>query len=161
MNLSQKLLAERQKEIINKCKSMSSLESRLNKESHNTDMVSNQLFAQEELVLKMCLNMFGSYYLPLNIKMANDTTALLNLGRIQNINFIIVKKLEIREDWLLEKKVEFSAEFFDNLKNLEKIGKLNYNSLKKLGSIIFFRVFEDTNFKDLKLKACQFWVPFY
>ncbi len=121
----------------------------------------NQLFAQEELIMKMCINIFDSYHLPLNTKMAYDTSALINLGKNQNINFIIVKKLEIREDWLLEKKVEFSPEFFDNLKNLEKIGKLNYNSLKKLGSIIFFRVFEDTNFRDLKVKACQFWVPFY
>lgn len=144
--------------MMSKYKMMNSDELSNNRQNNLKPNTWNLIYAQEEIVMKSCFKMCENFYRPLDIKMASDTSALIKLGRKLNVNYIVVKKLEIREDWLLEKKVEISPEFFDNMKNLEKVGKLNYNSFKKLGSLIFFRVFEETNFKELKKKACEFWV---
>ena len=65
---------------------------------------------QEELVMKTIYNIFGNYNLPLYDRLINDINALIELERNNKVNYIIFKKLEIREDWLIEKKVEIASE---------------------------------------------------
>lgn len=46
---------------------------------------------------------------------------------------------------------------YENLKNLSRIGRLNYSSLKPCGPILIFRLDLDLTFEKLKEKCCETW----
>ncbi len=46
---------------------------------------------------------------------------------------------------------------FENLKNLNDKGRLNYSSLKPCGPILVFRIDLELTFEKLKEKSCEIW----
>ena len=46
---------------------------------------------------------------------------------------------------------------FENLKNLSKIGRLNYANLKSCGPILLYRLNEDITFEQVKRKCADIW----
>lgn len=74
-----------------------------------------------------------------------------------NISYIIIKKLDIKEEFYINNKIIEVPNLFENLKSISKIGKLNYDSLKNCGPYLVFRLTSDSKFVDVKQKACSMW----
>ena len=86
--------------------------SQLSKNSTNVSskvQVNISLLSLEEEINRNCIDIVRNYHSPLE-RTIIDINSLINLQKSNKINYIIVKQLEIREEWLIEKKVEISSE---------------------------------------------------
>lgn len=73
------------------------------------------------------------------------------------ITYLIVKKLDIKEEFYNSLNITEAQNLYDNLKSLSRIGKLNYDSLKQCGPYLLFRLTEDSKFSEIKVKSCSVW----
>lgn len=82
---------------------------------------------------------------------------LLSQQKELRITYIIIKKLEIKEEFYTKHKITEVQNLFENLKSLSKNGILNYSSLKECGPYLIFRLTSDSIFNDIKEKSCSIW----
>ena len=82
---------------------------------------------------------------------------LIDQQKILNISYIIIKKLDIKEEFYNQYKIKEALNNYENLNKLSKNGKLNFGTLKFCGPNLIFRLTSDSLFKEIKEKCCQIW----
>ena len=82
---------------------------------------------------------------------------LINQQRNLNLSYIIIKKLDIREEFYNKFNIEESPNLFDNLNELSKQNKLNYAALKGCGPYLIFKLTLESKFNEIKEKCCEYW----
>lgn len=73
------------------------------------------------------------------------------------ITYLIIKKLDIKEEFYNSFNITEVQNLYDNLKSLSRIGKLNYGSLKQCGPYLLFRLTDKSKFNEIKDKSCAVW----
>lgn len=73
------------------------------------------------------------------------------------INYIIIKKLDLNEDFLKQFRVKDDINTFQTLQKLSALGKLNYQCLKNCGPLLMFKIDLETTFNDIAKKSCDIW----
>ena len=82
---------------------------------------------------------------------------LINQQRNLNLSYIIIKKLDIREEFYNKFNIEESPNLYENLRELSQINKLNYGALKGCGPYLIFRLTLESKFNEIKEKCCEYW----
>ncbi len=82
---------------------------------------------------------------------------LIEQQKILTISYIIIKKLDIKEEFYNQYKIKEALNNYENLNKLSKNGKLNFATLKLCGPNLIFRLTSESLFKEIKEKCCQIW----
>ena len=82
---------------------------------------------------------------------------LIDQQKILTISYIIIKKLDIKEEFYKQYKIKEVLNNYENLNKLSKNGKLNFASLKLCGPNLIFRLTSGSQFKEIKTKCCEIW----
>ena len=82
---------------------------------------------------------------------------LINQQRNLNLSYLIIKKLDIREEFYNKFNIEESPNLYENLNELSKQNKLNYAALKSCGPYLIFKLTLESKFNEIKEKCCEYW----
>lgn len=115
------------------------------------------LYVMEEHILKLFNSIQKNSNATLQEKYKSHVEYLYNLEKEMKVSYILIKKLDIKEDFLRSHKLAESNSLFENLKNLSKIGRLNYYNLKPCGPVLMFRVNMSSTFDEIRRKSCDIW----
>lgn len=82
---------------------------------------------------------------------------LINQEIQLKVSYLIIKKLEIYEEFYIQNKIEENQNFYENLKALNQLNLLNYKTLKNCGPNLVFRLTENSRLSEIKERCCAIW----
>jgi len=104
-------IENKQKEVMKKIKLISmNVDKSSNDQTQDNIMKHANLVNQEDMIKKYLLSIQKNYNLNINEKLRGSLEKLLAYKKTMKVNYIIVKKIDIREDFLKEKKIPISSE---------------------------------------------------
>ena len=129
----------------------STKEKKSNKENNNIVILKEQIQKRfKEIQYKSNLNLQEKYK-------KNNIEYLLYQEKFLVLHYIILKKLDIKEELFNKLNIIEKKNIFENLQNLEKINNLNYKTLKYSGVNLVFRLTSEEKFQDLFNECCSIW----
>ena len=111
----------------------------------------NQIQKEFNSIQKKCNENLQSKFKVQNIE------RLIEQQKNLTISYVIIKKLDIKEEFLSQFKIKEVQNNYENLYKLSKNEKLNFQSLKLCGPNLIFRLTTESKFKELKEKCCEIW----
>jgi hypothetical protein len=104
-------IENKQKEVMKKIKLLSTnVDKSSNDQTQDNIMKHANLVNQEDMIKKYLLSIQKNYNLNINEKLRGSLEKLLSYKKTMRVNYIIVKKIDIREDFLKDKKIQISSE---------------------------------------------------
>ena len=94
---------------MEKSKEYNKMTNNVNNSNHDKFQGNLHFLSIEEEITKNGFQIVNNYHSPLE-KLISEYNVFLQMEKSMKLNYIIVKKLEIRQDWLKKKKLEYSAE---------------------------------------------------
>lgn len=106
-----KEIDSKQKEIMNKIRLLSMKNHNENAEDMNEEFKRNaNLLSCEDAVKKNLFFLQKNYNMNVYEKLKGDIDKLLDFQKSMKVNYLTIKKIDIREEFLKEKKVQISSE---------------------------------------------------
>ena len=143
-----------QKQLIkinNNKDAISNKEKKSNKENNNIIILKEQIQKRfNEIQHKSNLNWQDKYK-------KNNIQYLIYQQKVLVLDYIIFKKLDVKEELFYKLNIIEKKNIFENLQNLEKINNLNYKTLKYCGVNLIFRLTSEDKFQDLFNECCSIW----
>ena len=97
-----------QKEVMTKIKSIGLVKA---KQQNNQKMESNtNLIEYEDSIKKQLLKIQENYNLSINLRLKGNIEDLIDFQKTLKVNYLLIKKIDIREDFLKDNKVPISSE---------------------------------------------------
>lgn len=100
----------KQKEVMKKIKLISMSADRSNDQTQDNIMKHANLVNQEDMIKKQLLSIQKNFNLNISEKLKGGVESMINYAKSMKVNYIIVKKIDIREEFLKEKKIPVSSE---------------------------------------------------